>query len=171
MQVVPAGFNVEATFTPRTSILDDANCYRWPSYCAGAVKGGVFSYRAGEVLYYQYLPVGDYAMHVVITNDNAPDNKHQQTLQLRLGVALKQVSIALTDHTNATMSLRGQATQRYDDRSCDGGRSGASLHSTGNTRIVCLVADGAGTTWAMAGSSAQEMYTYMQLQMVATAKA
>ncbi len=165
LQVVPAGLIIEVTFTPSTPFVDSADCYRWPAHCVGGLKGGVYVYRAGDVLYYQYMPVGDYAMKVVVTGEKAPNEKHQQIIQVRLGVELTQVDIALTTNSKGLITLRGEATQRYDGRICDGGGSGGSLSSSSNHRIVCSVADAAGNTWSMESSSAKQIYSYMQLQM------
>ena len=165
LQVVPAGLNIEVTFTPSTPFVDSADCYRWPAHCVGGLKGGVYVYRPGDVLYYQYMPVGDYAMKVVVTAEKAPNEKHQQLMQVRLGVELAQVDIALTANSKGLITLRGEATQRYDGRICDGGGSGGSLSSSSNHRIVCSVADAAGNTWSMESSSANQIYSYMQLQM------
>lgn len=165
LQVVPAGYAIEVTFTPNAPFVDKDDCYRWPAHCVGALKGGVYPYRASEALYYQYLPVGDYAMRVVVSNAAAPVEKREQTLQVQLGIAPSQVEFALTDSRKATITLRGEATQRYDGRICDGGGSGASLHSSSAKRIVCSVTDVDGTTWSMESSSPREIYDYMQLQI------
>jgi hypothetical protein len=165
LQTLPAGFAIEVTFTPTTPFVDKEDCYRWPSHCIGGLKGGVYPYRAGEALYYQYLPVGSYAMKVVVSDEKTPANKREQTLPVQLGNELSQVEIALSDSSKTTITLRGEATQRYDGRICDGGGSGGSLHSSSTKRIVCSVTDVDGTTWSMESSSPREMYDYMQLQM------
>jgi hypothetical protein len=165
LQIVPAGLTIEVTFTPTTPFIDGVDCFRWPSHCVGALKGGVYLYRPGEVLYYEYMPVGDYAMNVVVTDEKTPTEKHQQTLHVHLGVALTQIAFALKNRSTTMITLRGEATQRYDSRICDGGGSGGTLESSSNHRIVCSVADAAGNTWSMEGSSANQIYSYMQLQM------
>ena len=164
LQVVPAGVTIEATFTPTTPFVDSDDCYRWPSHCVAGLKGGVYLYHPGEVLFYQYMPVGDYTMKVEVVSLGSAQ-KHEQTSRVHLGADIEQVNVALGNGSQAIITLRGEATQRYDARICEGGSSGGSLNSSSAHRIVCSVADGTGVTWSMEGSSPRELYEYLPMQI------
>ncbi len=165
LQLVPAGMTIDVTFTPLAPFVDDDTCYRWPAHCSAGLHSGVYLYRPGEVLYYQYMPVGDYTMKVVVASLTAPEQKHEELLQVQLGADIAQVSFGLNNHSQAMLALRGEATQRYDTSICEGSGSGASLHSSSAHRIVCSVGNGAGVAWSMEGSSPRELYDYLQLQI------
>lgn len=164
LHLVPSGVTIEVTFRPLTPFSDTVDCYRWPSHCVSGLQGGVFVYRPGDVLYYEYMPVGDYTMHVVVTSLDAPET-HEETSYVRLGVDIEQAALTLNNGRQVTIAIRGEATRLYDARICEGSGSGASLHSSSTHRIVCSVADGTGATWSMEASSPRELYEYMRLQI------